>query len=134
MVLYDATIGNVLHVVNTVLTVYYIAWIAVTPFVDATHFSQRLFPPREYGLVLPALAVVLFFGVSLTAAAVQLASAPAADISAILEHPKAPTTGAVLTARDLADQAIDTPVMALPRAQRSTSASPRGPAGTDVIG
>ncbi len=72
MVLYDRTIGSALHAVNTIAVVYYIAWIGVSPFVDAAHFTQRLFPPREYGLVLPAAVVVLFFAVSLTVAAGHL--------------------------------------------------------------
>jgi dolichyl-phosphate mannosyltransferase polypeptide 2 regulatory subunit len=84
MVVYDATIGNVLHALNTAALLYYVAWIAVTPFVDATHFSQRLFPPREYGLVLPAVAVVLFFGVALTAAAYHMAFAKESELQGLV--------------------------------------------------
>lgn len=94
MVLYDATIGNVLHTVNTLAVAYYICWVAITPFVDTVHFTQRLFPPREYGLALPAVFVVFVAGVALTVAAWHLAGAKPSELVGLVE----PRGGEVMSA------------------------------------
>ena len=78
MVLYDRTIGSVLHAINTILFVYYTAWVVVTPFVDATHFTQAVFPPREYGILIPAVLIMLLLTVSLTVASVHIIRGPPA--------------------------------------------------------
>ena len=54
----DRTIGSLLSLANTCFFVYYTLWIIVSPFVDTNHFSQVVFPKREYGLVIPALLIV----------------------------------------------------------------------------
>jgi hypothetical protein len=72
MIIYDRTIGNVLHAINTVIVAYFVVWILVTPFIDSAHFTQGLFPPREYGLVVPAVLVTTFFGTALTVTAYHL--------------------------------------------------------------
>jgi dolichyl-phosphate mannosyltransferase polypeptide 2 regulatory subunit len=72
MVLYDATIGNGLNGVAQLGFAYYFVWIAVTPFIDATHPTQALFPPREYGLVLPAAVVILFVVTATTVASLHI--------------------------------------------------------------
>ena len=79
MVLYDATIGNALHVINSSAFAYYFVWIAVTPFIDATHSTQAYFPPREYGLVLPAALVVLFVVTTSTVASLLIIASPPVD-------------------------------------------------------
>jgi dolichyl-phosphate mannosyltransferase polypeptide 2 regulatory subunit len=79
MVLYDATIGNALHLVNTAGFVYYILWVGLTPFVDSSHFSQRFFLPREYGVALAAVFLSLIILVAVTSSALHIiGSAPAA--------------------------------------------------------
>ena len=85
MVLYDATIGNALHAVNTVAVAYFVFWMALTPFIDDTHFTQGLFPPREYGAVIPAAAVVIFFGVALSVAAIHLRRVDEPTLSRLLD-------------------------------------------------
>lgn len=72
MIIYDRTIGNILHILNTILVAYFVVWILVTPFIDSAHFTQDLFPPREYGLVVPAFLVTIFFGTALTVTAYHL--------------------------------------------------------------
>ena len=70
----DRTIGNVGHVVCTAAYAYYVVWVLITPFVDATHPFQTLFPPREYALALPAVLLSLLVAVLLTVAAYILNS------------------------------------------------------------
>jgi hypothetical protein len=90
MVLYDATIGNVLHVVNTAVFVYYMLWVGLTPFVDASHVSQRFFLPREYGVALAAVCLALIILVAVTAASLHIMfSRPAAKGSAVAAAPSA---------------------------------------------
>ncbi|KEG09141.1 hypothetical protein DQ04_05731030 [Trypanosoma grayi] len=69
--LYDRAIAKVLLVLTTALYVYYILWIGVTPFIDPSHFTQRLFPPREYGLLLAAAVMTVGLGLSMTVASVH---------------------------------------------------------------
>jgi dolichyl-phosphate mannosyltransferase polypeptide 2 regulatory subunit len=68
--MWDRTIGNGLMVLNLIFFVYYTFWIMVSPFIDTHHFTQVVFPPREYGLVIPAVIISLFFLVALGSAAV----------------------------------------------------------------
>jgi dolichyl-phosphate mannosyltransferase polypeptide 2 regulatory subunit len=68
MVVYDATIGNALHTLNIVAVGYYVVWILVTPYIDPSHVVHRMFPPKEYGLLIPAVLVTIFASVSLTLA------------------------------------------------------------------
>jgi dolichol phosphate-mannose biosynthesis regulatory protein len=68
----DATIGKVLHTINTLFFVYWILWVAVTPFVDTSHVTQRLFPPREYGLAIPVLMVTVLVVVAITVSSVHI--------------------------------------------------------------
>lgn len=84
MVLYDATIGNALHVVNTLVFAYFVVWIAVTPFVDTTHGAQNFFPPREYAIAMASAAVSLFFTVALGVTSWHLMRASPAEISEII--------------------------------------------------
>ncbi|KAH9600782.1 Dolichol phosphate-mannose biosynthesis regulatory [Trypanosoma melophagium] len=69
--LYDRTIAKFLLPLSTVLYAYYIVWIAVTPFIDPSHFTQRLFPSREYGLLLAAAVMTIGLCLTMTAASVH---------------------------------------------------------------
>lgn len=66
MVLYDSTIGSGVQLVSTALFAYFILWVVVTPFVDGGHFTQMLFPAREYGLTVPAVLLSLLVLVAFT--------------------------------------------------------------------
>eukprot|EP00742_Colponemidia_sp_Colp-10_P030937 GILJ01040209.1.p1 GENE.GILJ01040209.1~~GILJ01040209.1.p1 ORF type:complete len:175 (-),score=22.50 GILJ01040209.1:1-525(-) len=57
--IYDAVYGKIFHAASLAFFTYYFIWIAVTPFIDTTHFSQRIFPPLEYGLLIPSLFLML---------------------------------------------------------------------------
>jgi len=67
--LWDSQIGTGIALVQTAAFLYYFAWTMVTPFVDRTHFTQAYFPPREYGLLVPAGMVIIFFTVTFGVAA-----------------------------------------------------------------
>lgn len=77
--MYDRTIGNGLHLLNTALFLYYLFWILVTPFIDADHLTQRFFPPREYGVAIPAIIVVTFFTVACIVASLVMIFGRSAD-------------------------------------------------------
>lgn len=51
----DRAIGVLLLSVGSVLMLYYLVWMVAMPFVDGEHFLQFVFPPTEYGLVIPSL-------------------------------------------------------------------------------
>lgn len=57
----DHTIGCLAVGIASGFMVYYTTWMVAMPFVDPEHFSQALFPPKVYGLVIPSVlgAVVL---------------------------------------------------------------------------
>ncbi|EAN88007.1 hypothetical protein C3747_112g140 [Trypanosoma cruzi] len=69
--LYDRTIAKALLALTTSLYVYYVLWIGVTPFIDPSHFTQHLFPPREYGLLLASVVMTVGLGLALTVASVH---------------------------------------------------------------
>ncbi|RNF22239.1 putative dolichol phosphate-mannose biosynthesis regulatory protein [Trypanosoma conorhini] len=69
--LYDRTIAKFLLAITTAFYAYYVLWIGVTPFIDPSHFTQRLFPPREYGLLLAAVVMTSGLGLAMTAASVH---------------------------------------------------------------
>lgn len=50
----DRAIGSIALAVGTVLMLYYTIWMVGMPFVDSEHFSQALFPPKVYGLMIPS--------------------------------------------------------------------------------
>ncbi|KPI87464.1 hypothetical protein ABL78_3453 [Leptomonas seymouri] len=62
----DRALGSLLLAGNTSFFVYYALWIGVMPFVDESHFTQALFPPREYGLLLAALVMATALGIGMT--------------------------------------------------------------------
>lgn len=51
----DRTIGCIVVTFSSIFTLYYMIWIAAMPFVDSEHYSQAWFPPKKYGLVIPAI-------------------------------------------------------------------------------
>ena len=61
MVLPDRTIGTLLHLGTTAFLIYYLVWVLGTPFVDEDHPFQQLFPPKEYGVVVPAMILGCVF-------------------------------------------------------------------------
>ncbi|ESL08883.1 hypothetical protein TRSC58_03406 [Trypanosoma rangeli SC58] len=69
--LFDRTIARALLVITTVVYGYYVIWIGVTPLIDPSHFTQHLFPPREYGLLLAGVVMTSGLGLSMTAASVH---------------------------------------------------------------
>lgn len=62
----DRALGRLLLAGNTSFFVYYVLWIGVMPFVDESHFTQALFLPREYGLLLAALIMTTALGVGMS--------------------------------------------------------------------
>lgn len=62
----DRALGTGLLAANTVFFIYYVFWIGVMPFVDQSHFTQKLFLPREYGLLLAAIIMTSGLSVSMT--------------------------------------------------------------------
>lgn len=67
----DRTMGSICLAINTVFVVYYIVWIGVMPFVDASHSTQDFFPPREYGLLIAATVMTMGLGLSMTVASIH---------------------------------------------------------------
>ncbi|KAG5482717.1 hypothetical protein GH5_06353 [Leishmania sp. Ghana 2012 LV757] len=61
----DRSLGALLLLCNSSFFVYYVLWIGVMPFVDESHFTQALFLPREYGLLLAALVMTTAIGVGM---------------------------------------------------------------------
>ncbi|AIN96804.1 dolichol phosphate-mannose biosynthesis regulatory protein, putative [Leishmania panamensis] len=61
----DRALGTLLLACNSSFFVYYVLWIGVMPFVDESHFTQALFPPREYGLLLAALMMTAAVGIAM---------------------------------------------------------------------
>ncbi|GAM23611.1 hypothetical protein SAMD00019534_067860, partial [Acytostelium subglobosum LB1] len=39
--------------------VYYTAWVIVSPFMDSDHWMHQYFLPLEYGVILPAILLVV---------------------------------------------------------------------------
>jgi dolichol phosphate-mannose biosynthesis regulatory protein len=62
----DRALGSLLLAGNTCFFIYYVLWIGVMPFVDESHFTQALFLPREYGLLLAALVMTTALGIGMT--------------------------------------------------------------------
>lgn len=62
----DRALGSLLLAGNTCFFIYYVLWIGVMPFVDESHFTQSLFLPREYGLLLAALVMTTAVGIGMT--------------------------------------------------------------------
>ncbi|AYU77500.1 Dolichol phosphate-mannose biosynthesis regulatory protein (DPM2) [Leishmania donovani] len=61
----DRALGTLLLACNSSFFIYYVLWIGVMPFVDESHFTQALFLPREYGLLLAALIMTTAIGVGM---------------------------------------------------------------------
>lgn len=72
MVIYDAQIGNALHLINTLGFAYYICWVGVTPFVDSSHFTQQYFPHRELGIAAAAVFLSGLVVVAITVASLHI--------------------------------------------------------------
>lgn len=62
----DRALGTLLLAGNTCFFIYYVLWIGVMPFVDESHFTQALFLPREYGLLLAGLVMTTAVGIGMT--------------------------------------------------------------------
>lgn len=78
----DKIVGLVLMSAAIIIFAYYSTWTLVTPFVDAEHPIQALFPDRQLALLLPAVLLVLgitgvatFVGVVLSKAKAKKKSA-----------------------------------------------------------
>lgn len=67
----DRSIGICMIIILTAMLAYFIAWIAVSPFVDASHFTQKAFPPREYGLFISATVMAAGLSISMTVASIH---------------------------------------------------------------
>ncbi|XP_067826010.1 dolichol phosphate-mannose biosynthesis regulatory protein isoform X2 [Heptranchias perlo] len=54
---------------SLLLFTYYTLWVIVLPFVDSSHILHSYFLPREYAVILPAVAglmLVLLVGIFIT--------------------------------------------------------------------
>ena len=82
MALWDRSIGTAVMAAHFAVMAYFLVWMLGTPFIDRTHFTQALFPPREYGLLIPTAMVVIFFSVTCAVAAwhITFSSEPAQSI------------------------------------------------------
>uniref|UniRef100_A0A1A8GD88 Dolichol phosphate-mannose biosynthesis regulatory protein n=1 Tax=Nothobranchius korthausae TaxID=1143690 RepID=A0A1A8GD88_9TELE len=56
----DQAVGMSLVVFSLLLFSYYTVWVIVLPFVDSDHPLHRCFLPREYSVILPGVAAVIF--------------------------------------------------------------------------
>mmetsp|Transcript_40963 Transcript_40963/g.47621 ORF Transcript_40963/g.47621 Transcript_40963/m.47621 type:complete len:80 (+) Transcript_40963:76-315(+) len=72
MVATDRAIGQRWHIIVTSCFVYWLVWVGVMPFVDASHFTQAWFMHREYGILIPAIIVTLLALMSLTTASIHI--------------------------------------------------------------
>lgn len=69
----DHTIGCLAVAIATGFMAYYTAWMIGMPFVDPEHFSQALFPPKVYGLVLPSvLGALVLVTATITGSIIQI--------------------------------------------------------------
>ncbi|KYR00134.1 dolichyl-phosphate mannosyltransferase 2 regulatory subunit [Tieghemostelium lacteum] len=59
MSLSDKCIGAVMLLFSIFVFVYYTIWVMVTPFIDRDHWVQSYFLPREYGIIIPLVLLVL---------------------------------------------------------------------------
>ncbi|CEM16437.1 unnamed protein product [Vitrella brassicaformis CCMP3155] len=55
-------VGAALLVLSGAIFVYYTLWTIITPFLESDNPIQRLFPPREYAIILPVFAGVTLMG------------------------------------------------------------------------
>lgn len=72
MVLSDAAIGQFLHTITLASFVYWLIWVGLMPFVDASHFTQRWFLQREFGILVPVVIVSCLVIVALTVASYHI--------------------------------------------------------------
>nr|CCC50421.1 conserved hypothetical protein [Trypanosoma vivax Y486] len=69
--LYDRTIARVLLYAVTICYIYYVLWMVITPFVDPSHSTQDLFPPREYGIFIASFIMTASLGLAMTVASIH---------------------------------------------------------------
>ncbi|XP_067826008.1 dolichol phosphate-mannose biosynthesis regulatory protein isoform X1 [Heptranchias perlo] len=65
----DQVVGMGLVGFSLLLFTYYTLWVIVLPFVDSSHILHSYFLPREYAVILPAVAglmLVLLVGIFIT--------------------------------------------------------------------
>ncbi|XP_078281911.1 dolichol phosphate-mannose biosynthesis regulatory protein isoform X2 [Rhinoraja longicauda] len=55
----DQVVGMGLVGFSLILFTYYTIWVIVLPFVDGRHILHSYFLPREYAVILPAVAGLL---------------------------------------------------------------------------
>ncbi|XP_043576465.1 dolichol phosphate-mannose biosynthesis regulatory protein isoform X2 [Chiloscyllium punctatum] len=55
----DQVVGMGLVGFSLVVFTYYTIWVIVLPFVDSSHILHSYFLPREYAVILPAVAGLL---------------------------------------------------------------------------
>ncbi len=91
MVLSDSSIGNILHITCTILLVYYLVWVLGTPFVDIDHPFQNFFPPKEYGVAIPAVVLGTAFTFLTTVAFVCMYGVPPPQDVGIIPAPTTTT-------------------------------------------
>ncbi|EFA84648.1 dolichyl-phosphate mannosyltransferase 2 regulatory subunit [Heterostelium album PN500] len=55
----DRCIGLSLLLFSITVFVYYTAWVILSPFIDSDHWIHQYFLPREYGIIIPLMLVVV---------------------------------------------------------------------------
>ncbi|KAL4609323.1 dolichol phosphate-mannose biosynthesis regulatory protein [Arapaima gigas] len=56
----DQVAGMSLVAFSLLLFSYYTVWVIVLPFVDSDHMVHSFFLPREYSVILPGVAALVF--------------------------------------------------------------------------
>lgn len=54
----DKALGQCLLVGTIGSLLYYVVWVIISPFIDATHALQSYFPERKYAILVPTVAFV----------------------------------------------------------------------------
>lgn len=55
----DRLVGLAMLLVATAVFVYYSIWTLLMPFVDDSHPSQSIFPPRVWAIRIPVMLILL---------------------------------------------------------------------------
>ncbi|EAL70424.1 dolichyl-phosphate mannosyltransferase 2 regulatory subunit [Dictyostelium discoideum AX4] len=55
----DKFIGFVMVLFRIFVFGYYTTWVIITPFIVSDHWIQQYFLPREYGIIIPLVLLVV---------------------------------------------------------------------------
>ncbi|KAF2155885.1 hypothetical protein K461DRAFT_83504 [Myriangium duriaei CBS 260.36] len=55
----DRLVGLAMLLIATAVFVYYTIWTLIMPFVDDSHPSQSIFPPRVWAIRIPVMLILL---------------------------------------------------------------------------